>query len=171
MPSVQQTRATVRGLNRRAQVEAPTSNDLIERALRSTPTQKALSHRLRVSESRMSRIVRGGRISIERCVFLAELLREDLALVLVAFGYGRAGRIVRRLYVARGYTTPERANMHAALDHLSSEDYHAIGTIIDRLRARPATNARRGVRGSAKPQRQHAFLSGLGIDVREGLHD
>jgi hypothetical protein len=111
----------------------PTSADLVNRALRLVFTQKALRHRLRLSKSRMSRIVHGGRLGFERCLLLADLLREDPAVVLQAYRHARLSDILQGLYIIRGYVPRERARVHEALDQLPSDDHHVIGTLIDRL--------------------------------------
>jgi plasmid maintenance system antidote protein VapI len=84
-------------------VAAPTSVDLIRRALAAAScSQKVLGARLEVSKARVSRIVHGARLSVANCLRLADLLDEDPAVVLRAYGYTRLGEILHRLYTLKG---------------------------------------------------------------------
>jgi hypothetical protein len=80
----------------------PTSADLIRRALTLIPTQRALGKRLKISKARISRVVHGARLGIPNCLCLADLLDEDPAVVLRAYGYVRHGEILDRLHTLTG---------------------------------------------------------------------
>jgi len=79
----------------------PTSADLIRRALTLVPTQRALGKRLEISKARISRIVHGARLGVPNCLSLADLLKEDPAVVLRAYGYTRLGDILDRLHTLK----------------------------------------------------------------------
>lgn len=109
-----------------------------------TLRQKELGNRLQVTRGRVSRIVAGDRIGFERCLMLADLLNEDPAVVMNAYGYVRFVRLLQRLYVERGYVPRESARIHEALDRLSGDDQRAIGNVIDRLLSARERDARKG---------------------------
>jgi len=67
----------------------PFPTDFMRRAVKLVGTQKALADRLEVSESHVARVLGGAGLGIENCVRLADLLDEDRASVLRAYGFAR----------------------------------------------------------------------------------
>jgi transcriptional regulator with XRE-family HTH domain len=124
----------------------PTSAQLIERALQRTLRQKELANRLQVDKSYVSRVVAGKRLGFEKCLMLAELLGEDPAVVMNAYGHVRLVKLLQTLYVARGFMPRENSRIHEALDRLPSDDQRAIGNVIDRLLAGPMSSRKGGAR-------------------------
>jgi hypothetical protein len=143
VPSIPHTNAS-----KPSGTDTPTSADLINRALQRTLRQKELGNRLQLSRSRVSRIVAGEPLGFLRCLMLADLLDEDPAVVMNAYGYVRLVELLQRLYVARGYVTGERARIHNALDRLldalPTDDQHTIRDVIDRFLSVVTTGNREG---------------------------
>jgi len=77
---------------------SPTSAALLERALKLTATQTVLAQRLHMTRGRLCHVFQGERLGVERCMMLADVLSEDPAVVLYAFGYGVLSEILRRFY-------------------------------------------------------------------------
>lgn len=96
----------------------------------------------------MSRIVAGEPLGFLRCLMLADLLDEDPAVVMNAYGYVRLVELLQRLYVARGYITGERARIHDGLDRLldalPADGQHTIRDVIDRLLSAVVRGDRKG---------------------------
>ncbi len=113
--------------------QAPTSTDLVSRAVTLAGSQKALAYDMRVTKARISRIVHGARLSVANCLLLAVVLDEDPALVLRAYRYSLLGDCLQRLYRARNCVPSERARVHEALDQLHIDDCRFVGRLIDRL--------------------------------------
>ncbi len=91
--------------------------------------------RLEISKTRISRVIHGDRLGIPNCLVLADLLTEDPAIVLRAYGYGRHGAILHGLYTRLGYTFHPNADIFHALERLQSDDRRFVAGLITTLSA------------------------------------
>lgn len=114
---------------------APSPKDLVDRALALVSSQKALGLRLGMSETRVSRIVRGARLSVTNCLRLSDMLSESPSVVLRAYRYPAEAEIIERAYDARGRLPRTTAEILEALKRLDSEDRRLLGAVIKRWSA------------------------------------
>ncbi len=117
-----------------------TRADLTARALRLAGSQRKLAKRLGMSKGRLSQIVLGARLNVENCIRLADLLDEDLVLVLRAYDYPQLADILQGLYTKQRRVTHRRARIYETLNGLQWRDRVYVEGLIARL-AVPGTSS------------------------------
>jgi hypothetical protein len=114
-------------------VAASYSNHLILRALALVPTQRALADRLQMTTSRLSRVKNHGRLGMANCLRLADMLGEDPATVLRAYGYDTEAAILDRAYPKRGRRPEGNVSMLADVAKLTPARLRLVRELIAAL--------------------------------------
>jgi transcriptional regulator with XRE-family HTH domain len=109
------------------------ANHLILRALAQFPSQRALAERLHMTASRLTRVKNGGRLSVESCLWLADVLSEDPAVVLRAYGYKDEAAILDRAYPGRGRRPQGDVSLLRDVEKLSPERLRLVRELITAL--------------------------------------
>ena len=116
----------------RQAIEAQGPAKLMRLAMANGSSQRELAERLQLTPTHVSRVV-GGFVGLgpQPCLRLADVLDEDPLVVLRECGHVRLADCVAAL--ASG--GPQRAQIHEAVDRLTSADRQIVSSLIDRLLA------------------------------------
>jgi hypothetical protein len=105
----------------------------LRRVLAKFRTQGEAATHLDMTASRLSRVKKGGRLSVESCLRLADVLSEDPALVLRAYGYKDEAAILDRAYPRRGHRPQGDVSLLTELGKLPPERVRLVRELIDAL--------------------------------------
>jgi hypothetical protein len=109
------------------------SNRLLLRVLTKFPTQGEAAAHLDMTASRFSRVKNGGRLSVENCLRLADVLGEDPAVALRAYGYEEEAAILDRAYPRRGRRTQGDVSLLTDVGKLPPERLRLVRELIAAL--------------------------------------
>lgn len=94
----------------------------MQRALALGTTQRQFARLFGVSESRVSRLVKGARLSIANCLRLADLLGDDPAAVLRAYRYPNEADALERAYAKQGKVHTRHLEIATRYGKLAARD-------------------------------------------------
>jgi hypothetical protein len=86
-----------------------------------------------MTASRLTRVKNGGRLSVESCLWLADVLSEDPAVVLRAYGYKDEAAILDRAYPGRGRRPQGDVSLLRDVEKLSPERLRLVRELITAL--------------------------------------
>lgn len=89
----------------------PYSSELLRRLLVPPRKQYELAAMLSMTPAHLTRVLKGGRLSVTSCLRLADLLQVAPAAVLRAYDYEEEAAILDRAYPARGFTSTQRRQL------------------------------------------------------------
>jgi hypothetical protein len=109
------------------------SNHLLLRVLGKFRTQGEAAAHIGMTASRFTRVKTGGRLSVESCLRLADVLGDDPAVVLRAYGYEDEAAILDRAYPGRGRRPQGDVSLSRKVAKLTPGRRRLVEQLVDEL--------------------------------------